>query len=115
MDSDGVQDYVQRSQSLIEDSPQMEEENTKVKPIQPLIKLLNWDVYSSEVELEYPMQIGSGSARADYALQLEGAPVVFIETKGCDSTLSESDRSQLASYMRQKGVDWGPPNEWDSV
>lgn len=99
--------YIERSHSLIEDSPQMGEENTKVKIVQPLIELLGWEVYSSEVELEYPMQIGRGNARADYALQIDDVPVVFIEAKGCDSTLTDSDRSQLASYMRQKGVDWG--------
>lgn len=102
-----LEDYIERSTSLVEDSPQMGEENTKVKLVQPLIELLGWDVYSSDVELEYPMQIGRGNTRADYALQLEGAPVVFIEAKGCDSTLSESDKVQLTSYMRQKGVDWG--------
>ena len=104
---DVVESYIERSQSLIEESPQMGEQNTKVKIVQPLIDLLGWDVYSGEVELEYPMQIGRGNTQADYALQLEGVPVVFIEAKGCDSTLSESDISQLASYMRQKGVDWG--------
>lgn len=104
---DELEEYVDRSTSLIENSPQMGEENTKVKLIQPLIELLGWDVYSADVELEYPMQIGRGNTRADYALQLEGAPVVFIEAKGCDSTLSDSDKSQLTSYMRQKGVDWG--------
>lgn len=107
VDEDAVESYIDRSQSLIEASPQMGEENTKVKIIQPLIDLLGWDVFSEEVKLEYSMQIGSGSTHADYALQLEGTPVVFIEAKGCDSTLSDSDRSQLSSYMRQKGVDWG--------
>ncbi|MFC7009535.1 type I restriction enzyme HsdR N-terminal domain-containing protein [Halalkalicoccus salilacus] len=99
--------YIERSQALLEEFPQMGEENTKAKLIQPLLELLGWDVYSAEVELEYPMQIGRGNTRADYALLLDGVPVVFIEAKGFDSTLSTSDRTQLTSYMRQKGVDWG--------
>lgn len=107
MDESDVEAYVERSASLIESSPQMDEQNTKGKLIRPLIELLGWDVYSSEVKWEYSMQIGSGSTRADYALLLEGAPVVFIEAKGCDTTLTDSDRSQLKSYMRQTGVDWG--------
>ena len=102
-----IETYIERSQALLEEFPQMGEENTKAKLIQPLIELLGWDVYSAEVELEYPMQIGRGNTRADYALLLDGVPVIFIEAKGCDSTLSESDRTQLTSYMRQKGVDWG--------
>jgi hypothetical protein len=107
MDESDVAAYVERSEPLIESSPQMDEQNTKAKLIRPLIELLGWDVYSSEVELEYSMQIGRGNTRADYALILEGTPVVFIEAKGCDSTLADSDRKQLASYMRQTGVDWG--------
>lgn len=107
MDESDVAAYVERSVSLIESSPQMDEQNTKAKLIRPLIELLGWDVYSSEVELEYSMQIGRGNTRADYALILEGTPVVFTEAKGCDSTLTDSDRKQLASYMRQTGVDWG--------
>jgi predicted type IV restriction endonuclease len=104
---DGVEEYLDRSTSLIDSAPQMGEENTKVKLIQPLIELLGWDLFSSEVELEYPIQIGQGHARADYALLLDGSPVVFIEAKGCDTTLSEKNRRQLGSYMRQKGADWG--------
>ena len=107
MDEGDVETYVVQSKSLIESSPQMNEQNTKAKLIRPLIELLGWDVYSSEVELEYSMQIGRGNTRADYALLLEGTPVVFIEAKGCDATLTGSDRSQLKSYMRQTGVDWG--------
>lgn len=107
MDEGDIETYVGRSKSLIESSPQMNEQNTKAKLIRPLIELLGWDVYSSEVELEYSMQIGRGNTRADYALVLEGAPVVFIEAKGCDTTVTDSDRSQLTSYMRQTGVDWG--------
>lgn len=107
MSQDDVEEYLDRSKSLIDSAPQMGEENTKVKLIQPLIELLDWDVYSSEVELEYPIQIGQGQARADYALLIEGTPVVFVEAKGCDTSLSDKDRSQLKSYIRQKGADWG--------
>lgn len=107
MDESDVEAYIERSASLIESSPQMDEQNTKAKLIRPLIELLGWDVFSSEVELEYSMQIGRGNTRADYALLLEGAPVVFVETKGCDTSLTDSNRSQLKSYMRQTGVDWG--------
>ncbi|PSQ23196.1 restriction endonuclease subunit R [Halobacteriales archaeon QS_8_65_32] len=107
MSRDGVEEYVERSKSLIDSSPQMGEENTKVKLIQPLIELLGWDTFSSEVELEYPIQIGQGHARADYALLLDGSPAVFVEAKGCDTTLSDGARSQLKSYMRQKGAGWG--------
>jgi hypothetical protein len=62
---------------------------------------------SPEVELEYSVQMGVGTKKVDYALMLEGTPVVFVEAKGVDSSISDTHRSQLKSYMRQTGVDWG--------
>jgi predicted type IV restriction endonuclease len=100
-------EYAERSSGLIEDSPQMDEENTKRKLIEPLIDLLGWDILSSAVELEYSVQMGSTTKRVDYALKIEGTPVVFVEAKGCDTPLEHSHEEQLKSYMRQVGVDWG--------
>lgn len=102
-----LREYENRSTALIEESPQMDEQNTRRKIIEPLIEVLGWDILSSEVELEYSVQMGSGTKKVDYALKLEGAPVVFIEAKGCDSDISEGHTNQLKSYMRQVGVDWG--------
>lgn len=102
-----LSDYAERSSGLIEDSPQMDEENTKRKIIEPLIDLLGWEILSSDVELEYSVQMGSGTKRVDYALKREGTPVVFVEAKGCDTQLEQSHENQLKSYMRQVGVDWG--------
>jgi hypothetical protein len=48
-----LSEYADRSSGLISDSPQMDEENTKRKIIEPLIELLGWDILSSDVELEY--------------------------------------------------------------
>lgn len=100
-------EYVDRSSTLIEESPQMDEQNTKRKIIEPLIELLGWEMLSSNVELEYSVQMGSGAKKVDYALMLEDSPVIFIEAKGCDTEIEDSHRDQLRSYMRQVGVDWG--------
>jgi hypothetical protein len=86
MNPESVTEYVDRSQALVDADSQMDEQNTKVKIIQPLIDLLGWDLYSTAVELEYGMQVGSGHKKVDYALMLDDTPVVFIEAKGCDST-----------------------------
>lgn len=102
-----VSSYVSRSRELIKESPQMDEANTKVRLVQPFIEILGWDPYSAQVELEYPVKMGRGTKKVDYALMLEGTPAIFIEAKGCDSTLSDSDRNQLKSYLRLVGVDWG--------
>ena len=104
---DELADYASGAQARIEDSPQMDEQNTKRKLIEPLLECLGWDILSSEVELEYSVQMGSGTKKVDYALTLEETPVVFLEAKGCDTDLKQSHRDQLRSYMRQVGVEWG--------
>jgi predicted type IV restriction endonuclease len=107
MERKELEDYVERSQSLLESSPQMDEQNTQRKVIEPLLELLGWEMLSPEVELEYSVQMGVGTKKADYALMLEGTPVVFVEAKGADTTITSGYRDQLTSYMRQTGVDWG--------
>jgi hypothetical protein len=108
MDGEAVRTYVEQSQSLLEASPQMDEENTKVKLIQPFVDLLGWNFYSTEVQLEYTVQMGTQSSKVDYALMLGDTPVVFIEAKPARSDLSDTDVRQLRSYMRQElSVDWG--------
>jgi hypothetical protein len=68
MDREGIDEYVRRCQQLIESSPQMDEENTKVKLVQPFLELLGWDLYSTEVALEYTIPMASGNTHVDYAL-----------------------------------------------
>jgi hypothetical protein len=108
MDSEEIDGYVQRCQQLIESSPQMDEENTKVKLVQPFLELLGWDLYSTEVALEYTIPMASGSTHVDYALLVGDSPVVFVEAKPVRSALTDGEIQQLRSYMRQElDVDWG--------
>lgn len=108
MNSEAVRNYVEQSRSLLEASPQMDEENTKVKLVHPFIELLDWDFYSTEVELEHTVQMGTQQSKVDYALKVGDTPVVFIEAKPARSELTKSDIAQLRSYMRQElAVDWG--------
>ncbi|WP_436930399.1 type I restriction enzyme HsdR N-terminal domain-containing protein [Halosimplex halobium] len=108
MDRDEIDEYVQRCQQLIESSPQMDEENTKVKLVQPFLELLGWNLYSTEVALEYTIPMASGSTHVDYALLVGESPVVFVEAKPVRSSLTDTEVQQLRSYMRQElDVDWG--------
>lgn len=108
MDEDAVGDYLQRSQSLIETSPQMDEQNTRSRIIDPFLQdVLGWDFYSTSIELEYSIQMGSTKKKVDYALLIDGSPAVFVEAKGCDTTLTDGHGEQLTSYMQQEWVDWG--------
>jgi len=108
MDRNEIDEYVKRCQQLIDSSPEMDEENTKVKLIQPFLELLGWDLYSTEVSLEYTVPMASGSTHVDYALLVGESPVVFVEAKPVRSTLTDSEVMQLRSYMRQElDTDWG--------
>ena len=108
MDQQEVTGYVERSQQIIETAPQMDEENTKVKLVQPFLELLGWDPVSTEVELEYTVKMASGSTHVDYALLIGDSPVVFVEAKPARSDLTTKEVQQLKSYMRQElDVDWG--------
>jgi hypothetical protein len=107
LSDEDLDEYVDRSSKLIDKSPQMNEQNTCRKIIEPLIGILGWEIISSEVKLEYSVQMGSGTKKADYALLLEEKPVVFVEAKGCDTDITQSHIDQLTSYMRQVGVEWG--------
>lgn len=108
METEAVENYVERSQQVIETSPQMNEENTKVKLVQPLLRLLGWDLVSSEVEAEYTVPMASGNTHVDFALLIGDTPVVFVEVKPVRSDLTDDDVRQLKSYMRQElDIDWG--------
>lgn len=107
MEKEELEEYVDQSQSLLESSPQMNEQNTRRKIIEPLIELLGWDMLSADIELEYSVQMGVGTKKVDYALMIEDTPVAFVEAKGADTDLASNHRDQLTSYMRQTGVDWG--------
>jgi hypothetical protein len=62
-----VADFVSTSESIIENSPQMNESNTKVKLIQPFLQtVLGWEIH--DMELEYSVQMGGQTHHVDYAL-----------------------------------------------
>lgn len=82
------------------------ESNTKKKIIEPLLEILGWDTRGNEVMLEYPVRIGSTTKYVDYALMLEDKPVVLVEAKPFDSTLSHDDSAQTISYGRVEDVQW---------
>lgn len=108
MDQNAITEYVGRCQQLIESSPQMDEENTKVKLVQPFLELLGWNLYSTEIALEYTVPMASGSTHVDYALLVGDTPVVFVEAKPVRDSLTGGYVAQLRSYMRQElDVDWG--------
>lgn len=105
---ESLSEYVDYADSIIERYPQMDEENTKWKLIREFLNRLGWDV-AFDAELEYSISIGNSSTyHVDYALFSSSSTLLlFVETKGYDTALTEDHRGQLYSYLRQTDVNWG--------
>ncbi|SEH63800.1 hypothetical protein SAMN05192561_11727 [Halopenitus malekzadehii] len=102
-----LSDFVSRTREVTERYPQMNEDNTKSKLLRDFLELLGWDI-AFDAELEYPVTIGTTRNYVDYALSPDGStPILFVEAKGYDTTITDSHRDQLHSYLRQTDVDWG--------
>lgn len=106
MDRDAVKTYVERSQSTIEDSPQMGEATTKAAVLRDFLDLLDWQI-PSNTELEYSVKAFGRTFKVDYALVLDGAPVAFLEAKGVDTPLTDDHREQIQEYMKSEDVNLG--------
>ena len=106
--SESLSEYVEYVDSVLDRFPQMDEENTKWKLIHTFLGYPGWDV-AFDAELEYSISIGNSSTyHVDYALSgSPSTPLLFVETKGYDTALTNSHREQLYSYLRQTDVNWG--------
>lgn len=106
MDPQGVEEYVEISQQLVDSSPQMDEANTKAAILRDFLDLLAWEI-PVNTQLEYSVKAFGQTYKVDYALILEGTPVAFLEAKGVDTALTTEHDEQLSSYMRNKDVNYG--------
>ena len=106
MNSDSIRDYVGRSESVFDSSPQMDEANTKAAILRDFLDLLDWEI-PTNTQLEYSVEAFGQTYKVDYALILEGTPVAFLEAKGADTALTVDHDEQLSSYMMNKNVNYG--------
>jgi hypothetical protein len=104
--SSAVTQFVKRITAFATSNFTNSEANTKKKLIEPLLQILGWDLLSNEIQLEYPLRIGTSSAHVDYALILEEKPIVFIEAKAFDTALQEAHAYQIISYGKIEDVQW---------
>jgi len=100
-----LEEYVRKAKEFIENNPNINEQDTKTVLVDPLIEILGWDKFKNEVKTEYPIQMGGGSHRVDYALKLEGVPAVLMEVKQLGKDLKQYAR-QAISYGRVEDVKW---------
>jgi hypothetical protein len=106
MERDSVREYVTRSKSVLNSSPQMDEANTKAAVLHDFLELLGWKI-PVNTQLEYSVEAFGQTYKVDYALVLEETPVAFLEAKGADTTLTGDHDEQLSSYMMNKNVNYG--------
>jgi predicted type IV restriction endonuclease len=82
------------------------EQNTKSTLIQPLLRVLGWDVEDLEdVHLEYRQK--SKDKPVDYALLLLRSPCLFFEAKSLGESLDDRKwANQVMGYASVAGVEW---------
>ena len=84
-------------------SLQANEWRTRTQLIDPMLCVLGWDV--SDPELVTPEYNTGGKKRADYALlNADKTPLVVLETKTLNVTLTEDHREQMVNYAVGKGI-----------
>jgi len=106
LNEEGLEKYVQKAKEFIENNLNINEQETKTVLVDPLIEILGWDKFKSEVKAEHPIQMGSKkSYHVDYALQIEGVPAVLMEVKPLGENL-ESHSRQAITYGRVEDVKW---------
>jgi predicted type IV restriction endonuclease len=103
---DKIAKLVENIKSFAQTDLVSSEANTKKRTVEPLLELLGWDLLSNEVQLEYPIQVGTSSGHADYAISLEGKPVMLVEAKAFSANLSTEYSSQIISYGKVEEVRW---------
>ena len=83
----------------------LKEYPTRVILIDPLLEALGWDVRDpQEVQLEYATIDGKS---VDYALKINRKPVLFLEAKPINDTLTDvRSTTQVVSYAANAGVRW---------
>jgi len=106
MNRDAVREYVEKSDAVLESSPQMDEANTKAAVLRDFLELLDWQI-PENTQLEYSVEAFGQTYKVDYALILDGTPVAFLEAKGADTALTDDHEDQLSSYMTNKNVTYG--------
>ena len=83
----------------------LKEYPTRTIFIDPLLQALGWEVRDpEEVELEYPTIDGKS---VDYAPKINRKPVLFIEAKPLNDslTIDSMERFQSAKYLIQKSFE----------
>lgn len=99
-------DFIDKIRQLASRIPQQldycqTEEATKNALIMPLINILGYDVFNpAEVVPEYTADIGTKKGeKVDYAIMMDGKPIMLFECKWARADLNKEHASQLYRYF----------------
>jgi len=98
-------DFIDKIQNLAKRLPSLEycqtEEATKAALIMPFIKALGYDVFNpTEVVPEFIADVGRRKGeKTDYAIMIDGKPVILFECKWSGADLNKEHASQLHRYF----------------
>ncbi len=106
MDTEALSRLAGQVQSWVAQDPLMKEANVKLRVVQPLLALLEWDVSRGDVEMEWQVQMGTKAVAVDYSLMVDRKPVAFVEAKGFESNLKKEEEQQVISYGKVDEVRW---------
>lgn len=99
-----VRNFVQEKSEIVEQNPDLNEEEIKAAVITDFIGLLGWQI-PIDGRMEY--QFGEHNTNVvDYALLDEGVSKVFVEAKSPGTSL-DSHRSQITEYLALDNVELG--------
>jgi len=107
MTSMDIKQFIEQSTSVLDSATNLDEQTTRTKLIDPFLRQLGWNLISSDVDLEYPVQMMSSNKQVDYALKIDSEPAVFIEAKRGDSSITEHNIGQLGDYIQKEWVGLG--------
>ena len=104
---DDVRTRARRFQSRLEHLNT--EEATKTSLVMPFIQMLGYNIFDpTEVVPEFTADFGNKKGeKVDYALVLDGAPVVLIEAKRHGASLRVEQESQLFRYFSASSARFG--------
>ena len=96
---DAVRDIADRIPDVLERL--VTEEATKNALVMPFIAALGYDVFNpTEVVPEFTADVGNKSGeKVDYAILLDGQPIILLECKLASTTLDNAHLNQLIRYF----------------
>lgn len=99
-----VRDFVEQKLRILDENPDLNEEETKTAILTDFIRLLGWEI-PRDGRMEY--QFGQHNTNVvDYAFFHEGTSNLFIEAKSPGTPL-EDHRGQITEYLALDNVDLG--------